>query len=131
MFFIMSCDCPNLWAGFVVKVQQGEEAEEGTEGTPALRPPLRASDWDSFSNEYTWRIVELLDGSYKLVAGIKFLQCWPQAQRNYQWLFLHHMTRPLLLAYLKTSETQCLPSVMASVSLTLLASKQEFSSFLV
>lgn len=120
-----------LWLPKPLGRQCGEEAEEGTEGTPALCPPLSASDWDSFSNEHTWRNVELFDGSYKLVAGIKFLQCWPQAQTNYQWLFLHHTTRPLLLASLKTRETQCLPGVMASVSLTLLASKQEFSSFLV
>lgn len=56
-------------------VQCGQQAEEGTEGTPALCPPLRGSDWDSFSNDYLWRIAEMFDGSYKLVAGIKFLQC--------------------------------------------------------
>lgn len=52
------------------ELQWGEWEEEGTEGTP----PPRASDWDAFSNEHTRRIVELFDGSYKLAAGIKFLQ---------------------------------------------------------
>lgn len=56
------------------EVQWGEQAEERTEDSLALCPPLRAFDWDSFSNEYTWRTVELFGGSYKLVTGIKFLQ---------------------------------------------------------
>lgn len=54
------------------EVQCGQQAEERTEGTPALCPPLRSSDCDSFSNECTWRIAELFDGSHELVAEINF-----------------------------------------------------------
>lgn len=53
------------------EVQCGQQAEEGTEETPALCPPLRGSDWDSFSNECTWRIAEL-DGTYELAAELNF-----------------------------------------------------------
>lgn len=50
------------------EVQCGQQAEEGTEGTPALS--LRGSDWDSFSHECTQRVAEQFDGSYELVAEL-------------------------------------------------------------
>lgn len=54
------------------EVQCGQQAEERPEGTPALCPPLRGFDWESFSNECTWRIAELFNGSHELVAEINF-----------------------------------------------------------
>lgn len=79
MFFIMSCDCPNLWAGSVVNAR-------GSAGRAGRRRDRGHSwsDCDSFSSEYTWRIVELFDGSYKLVAGIKISQVLTTGSTNYQ-----------------------------------------------
>lgn len=37
-----------------------------------LCPPLRGTDLDSFSNECTWRVAELFDGSCELVAELNF-----------------------------------------------------------